>query len=206
MKFVCLCPKQKVQEQICVGQVRLPGVHDIGEGPRSSTLYEATLVPICGLISQIPAEGFHAVELILLKHLYGNQLWSSLLSSDVWCFIGRFVNCMIQRIYCFNCHACSSCVIWSSLVLVCIHIAVKWYCGVALQYYIYNISVLFILWCATTIVLFIRGWCTYLSNVDFFHNITSFTYFFVFTCLYLILSPISESVPRSCALITWNIC
>ncbi|XP_060832173.1 FIGNL1-interacting regulator of recombination and mitosis-like isoform X2 [Bombus pascuorum] len=78
-----------LQEEICVGQVRLPGVHDIGERSRSASIYEATIVPICGLISQIPADGFHAVELILLKHLLSNQLWSSLLSSDIWCFIGR---------------------------------------------------------------------------------------------------------------------
>ncbi|XP_076764071.1 FIGNL1-interacting regulator of recombination and mitosis [Xylocopa sonorina] len=78
-----------LQEEICVDQVRLPGVHDIGERSRPAALYEATLVPIYGLISQIPAEGFHAVELILLKHLLSDQLWSSLLSADIWCFIGR---------------------------------------------------------------------------------------------------------------------
>lgn len=75
-----------------MGQVKLPGVHDIGERSRSASIYEATIVPICGLISQIHADGFHAVELILLKHLFSDQLWSSLLSSDIWCFIGRFVN------------------------------------------------------------------------------------------------------------------
>ena len=78
-----------MQGEICTGEVRLPGAHDIGERPRQATLYEATLVPICGLISQIPVDGFHAVELILLKHLLSNELWSSLLSADVWCFIGR---------------------------------------------------------------------------------------------------------------------
>lgn len=72
--------------------MRLPGVHDIGERPRSASIYEATIVPICGLISQIPADGFQAIELILLKHLLSNQLWSSLLSSDIWCFVDRFVN------------------------------------------------------------------------------------------------------------------
>ncbi|KOC67475.1 Uncharacterized protein WH47_11654, partial [Habropoda laboriosa] len=78
-----------IQEEICVGEVRLQGVHDIGEKTRSATLYEVALVSICSLISQIPTEGFHAVELILLKHLLSNELWSSLLSSDIWCFIGR---------------------------------------------------------------------------------------------------------------------
>lgn len=75
-----------------VGQVRLPGVHDIGERPRSASIYEGTIVPICSLISQIPADGFQAVELILLKHLLSDQLWSSLLSSDIWCFVDRYVN------------------------------------------------------------------------------------------------------------------
>ncbi|XP_026671963.1 uncharacterized protein C1orf112 homolog isoform X2 [Ceratina calcarata] len=78
-----------IQEEICVGEARLPGVHDIGERQRSASLYEATLVSICGLISQIPAEGFYAIELILLKHLLGSQLWSSLLSADTWCFVAR---------------------------------------------------------------------------------------------------------------------
>ncbi|XP_012143724.1 FIGNL1-interacting regulator of recombination and mitosis isoform X2 [Megachile rotundata] len=78
-----------IQEEICVGEVKLPGAHEIGERPRQASLYEATLVPICSLISQIPADGFHAIELILLKHLLSIRLWSSLLSSDVWCFIGR---------------------------------------------------------------------------------------------------------------------
>lgn len=73
-------------------QIKIQGVHEIGERPRQASLYEATLVPICSLISQIPADGFYAVELILLKHLLSNKLWSSLLSSDVWCFIGRFAN------------------------------------------------------------------------------------------------------------------
>ncbi|KAK9310352.1 hypothetical protein QLX08_000345 [Tetragonisca angustula] len=78
-----------LQEEICVGQVRLPGIHDIGERPRSASIYEATIVPICGLISQIPPDGFHAIELILLKYLLSNQFWSSLLSSDIWCFVDR---------------------------------------------------------------------------------------------------------------------
>ncbi|XP_033176587.1 uncharacterized protein C1orf112 homolog isoform X2 [Bombus impatiens] len=86
---VALSNINHLQEEICVGQVKLPGVHDIGERSRSASIYEATIVPICGLISQIPADGFHAVELILLKHLLSNQLWSSLLSSDIWCFVGR---------------------------------------------------------------------------------------------------------------------
>ncbi|XP_061937111.1 FIGNL1-interacting regulator of recombination and mitosis-like [Apis cerana] len=86
---VALTNINHIQEEILVGQVRLPGVHDIGERPRSASIYEATIVPICGLISQIPADGFQAIELILLKHLLSNQLWSSLLSSDIWCFVDR---------------------------------------------------------------------------------------------------------------------
>nr|XP_034189327.1 uncharacterized protein C1orf112 homolog isoform X2 [Osmia lignaria]XP_034189334.1 uncharacterized protein C1orf112 homolog isoform X2 [Osmia lignaria] len=78
-----------IQEEICMGQIKIQGAHEIGERPEKASLYEATLVPICCLISQIPADGFHAMELILLKHLLNNRLWSSMLSSDVWCFIGR---------------------------------------------------------------------------------------------------------------------
>lgn len=79
----------ELQEEIHAAEIRLPGTQDIGERPRRATLYEVTLVSICGLISEIPADGFHALELILLKHLLSNRLWSSLLSSDIWCFIGR---------------------------------------------------------------------------------------------------------------------
>ncbi|XP_076635469.1 FIGNL1-interacting regulator of recombination and mitosis [Colletes latitarsis] len=78
-----------IQEEICTGEIRLPGAHDVGEKPREATLYEATLVPICALISDTPPDGFCAVELILLKHLLSRRLWSSLLSSDIWCFISR---------------------------------------------------------------------------------------------------------------------
>nr|XP_033340241.1 uncharacterized protein C1orf112-like [Megalopta genalis] len=78
-----------IQEDICAGDVKLPSSHDIGEQPRLATLYETTHVLICGLISQISPDGFYAVELILLKHLLSDRLWSALLSSDIWCFIGR---------------------------------------------------------------------------------------------------------------------
>ncbi|XP_015435189.1 PREDICTED: uncharacterized protein C1orf112-like [Dufourea novaeangliae] len=86
---IALTSINNIQEEICTGKVKLPGGHDIGERPRLATLYEATLVPICGLISHIPADGFFAVEWILLKHLFSNQLWGALLSSDIWCFVGR---------------------------------------------------------------------------------------------------------------------
>jgi len=79
-----------VNEEICTGDLRLPGAHKIGERPRLIGIYEATLVPFCSLISQIPPEGFHALELILLKHLLSGCFWRSLLSSDIWCFIGRW--------------------------------------------------------------------------------------------------------------------
>ncbi|XP_012530927.1 uncharacterized protein LOC105833618 [Monomorium pharaonis] len=78
-----------LEEEICAGDLRLLGVRRIDEGPRFVSIYEATLVSICNLISQIPPEGFHALELLLLKHLLSGHFWSSLLSSDIWCFIGR---------------------------------------------------------------------------------------------------------------------
>ncbi|XP_011144526.1 uncharacterized protein C1orf112 [Harpegnathos saltator] len=80
---------EHLQGEIIVGELRLPGNHEIGERPRLAGIYEATLVPICDLVSQIPSEAFHALELLLLKHLLSGRFWSSLLSSDVWCFIGR---------------------------------------------------------------------------------------------------------------------
>ncbi|XP_018366952.1 PREDICTED: uncharacterized protein LOC108763642 [Trachymyrmex cornetzi] len=78
-----------LEEKICAEDLRLPGVCGIGERIRFVSIYEATLVSVCNLASQIPPEGFHALELLLLKHLLSGNFWSSLLSSDVWCFIGR---------------------------------------------------------------------------------------------------------------------
>ncbi|XP_078041227.1 FIGNL1-interacting regulator of recombination and mitosis isoform X2 [Augochlora pura] len=86
---VALTSISDIQEDICAGDIKLPGGHDAGERPRLATLYETTHVLICGLISQVPPDGFCAIELILLKHLLSDRLWSALLSSDIWCFIGR---------------------------------------------------------------------------------------------------------------------
>ncbi|KAL0132514.1 hypothetical protein PUN28_000332 [Cardiocondyla obscurior] len=76
-------------EEICAGDLQLPEVHEIGVESRFVGIYEATLVSICNLVSQILPENFHALELLLLKHLLSGYFWCSLLSSDVWCFIGR---------------------------------------------------------------------------------------------------------------------
>ncbi|XP_018406843.1 PREDICTED: uncharacterized protein LOC108782939 [Cyphomyrmex costatus] len=78
-----------LEEEICAEDLRLSSVCGIGERIRFVSIYEATLVSVCNLASQIPPEGFHALELFLLKHLLSDHFWSSLLSSDVWCFIGR---------------------------------------------------------------------------------------------------------------------
>ncbi|XP_077269468.1 FIGNL1-interacting regulator of recombination and mitosis isoform X1 [Temnothorax americanus] len=80
---------EHLEEEICVGDLRLSSVRTIGEGPRFVGIYEATLVSVCNLVSQILPEDFHVLELLLLKHLLSGHLWCSLLSSDVWCFIGR---------------------------------------------------------------------------------------------------------------------
>ncbi|RLU24367.1 hypothetical protein DMN91_002455 [Ooceraea biroi] len=77
------------EEEICTEKSRLLGAHEIGERPRLINIYEATLVPVCGLVTQITPEAFCTVELLLLKHLLSGCLWSSLLSSDVWYFIAR---------------------------------------------------------------------------------------------------------------------
>ncbi|XP_076276645.1 FIGNL1-interacting regulator of recombination and mitosis isoform X2 [Lasioglossum baleicum] len=86
---VALTSISDIQEEICTGDIKLLGGHDIGEKPRSATLYETTQVLICCLISRIPPDGFYAVELILLKHVFSDRLWSALLSADIWCFVAR---------------------------------------------------------------------------------------------------------------------
>ncbi|KAL6268685.1 hypothetical protein P5V15_001815 [Pogonomyrmex californicus] len=80
---------QHFEEELCVGDLQLLGSQGIGERPRLIGIYEATLVAVCNLVCQIPSEDFHALELLLLKYLLSDHFWSSLLSSDVWCFIGR---------------------------------------------------------------------------------------------------------------------
>ncbi|XP_076651828.1 FIGNL1-interacting regulator of recombination and mitosis [Halictus rubicundus] len=86
---VALTSISDMQDEICAGDIKLLGGHDVGEKPRLATLYETTQVLICGLISQIPPDGFCAIELILLKHVFSDRLWSALLSTDIWCFIAR---------------------------------------------------------------------------------------------------------------------
>ncbi|EZA53033.1 hypothetical protein X777_07211 [Ooceraea biroi] len=89
MPYECHCKWSLVEEEICTEKSRLLGAHEIGERPRLINIYEATLVPVCGLVTQITPEAFCTVELLLLKHLLSGCLWSSLLSSDVWYFIAR---------------------------------------------------------------------------------------------------------------------
>ncbi|XP_025262500.1 uncharacterized protein C1orf112 homolog isoform X2 [Camponotus floridanus] len=75
-------------EEICIGEFRLSGIDEIG-GSRLISVYEATLIFFCNLISKIQLKDFHTLETLLLKHLLCGHFWSSLLSSDVWCFIAR---------------------------------------------------------------------------------------------------------------------
>ncbi|KMQ92666.1 hypothetical protein RF55_7314 [Lasius niger] len=77
-------------EEICVGELRLSGdCHEIDGPPQLISVYEATLIFFCNLVSKIRSEDFHTLETLLLKYLLCGHFWSSLLSSDVWCFIGR---------------------------------------------------------------------------------------------------------------------
>ncbi|XP_029661974.1 uncharacterized protein C1orf112 homolog [Formica exsecta] len=76
-------------EEICVGELKLLGTHEIGGSLPLINVYEATLIFFCDLVSKIRPEDFHTLETLLLKYLLCGHFWSSLLSSDVWCFIGR---------------------------------------------------------------------------------------------------------------------
>ncbi|CAL1677663.1 unnamed protein product [Lasius platythorax] len=77
-------------EEICVGELRLSGdCHEIDGPPQLISVYETTLIFFCNLVSKIRSEDFHTLETLLLKYLLCGHFWSSLLSSDVWCFIGR---------------------------------------------------------------------------------------------------------------------
>ncbi|XP_050447562.1 uncharacterized protein C1orf112-like [Cataglyphis hispanica] len=76
-------------EEICVGELKLSSTHEISGSSRLIGVYEATLIFFCDLVSKIRPEDFHTLEKLLLKYLLCGHFWSSLLSSDVWCFIGR---------------------------------------------------------------------------------------------------------------------
>ncbi|XP_020281492.1 uncharacterized protein C1orf112-like isoform X2 [Pseudomyrmex gracilis] len=87
---VALTHIEHIKEEICVGELRVPLKCETSEQPILVSIYEATLVRICGLVSKISPEDFHvSIEQILLKHLLSGYLWSSLLSADVWYFIGK---------------------------------------------------------------------------------------------------------------------
>ncbi|XP_012287380.1 uncharacterized protein C1orf112-like [Orussus abietinus] len=77
-----------LDEELCAGRVRIFDCEDNVEEQKSITIYEATVIPICLLIYELPAEKFNAIELLLSKQLLSGKLWSSLLALDVWCFVG----------------------------------------------------------------------------------------------------------------------
>lgn len=69
-------------------KVTMPAVPGNPEKKRS--LYEFFCTNICGLIGSWPARHFKIVENVLLKNLLHPNFYCKILSSDVWCFIGRY--------------------------------------------------------------------------------------------------------------------
>ena len=79
----------KVQLEICLGKLQLRISRNLGDAPKPITIYEETFLMIWGLICQVPASDFGTIENILAKHLMSGKFWSSLLTTDLWCMIGR---------------------------------------------------------------------------------------------------------------------
>ncbi|XP_033224134.1 uncharacterized protein C1orf112-like [Belonocnema kinseyi] len=86
---VALANIDLLQLEICLGKLQLQVPRNLGEAPKSMTIYEETLLMIWGLICQVPAADFGAIEQLLVKHLMSGKFWTSLLTTDIWCMIGR---------------------------------------------------------------------------------------------------------------------
>ena len=79
-----------VSNEICSGKLKVQLCNDVGQGSYKTDIYECTCLNIIAIACQIPQSDFPELELLLLNHLLSDGFFSSLLSSDVWCFICRY--------------------------------------------------------------------------------------------------------------------
>lgn len=80
--FICL------QEELCVGEL-LSSNYNFEGKTDPIDIYSATLLSVCKLVILVPCDHFNIIENLLLKYLLCGSFWCSLLSSDIWYFIGR---------------------------------------------------------------------------------------------------------------------
>ncbi|XP_043474828.1 uncharacterized protein C1orf112 homolog isoform X2 [Leptopilina heterotoma] len=78
-----------LQLEICLGKLQVEVTRNLGESPKTLTIYEETFTMCWGLICQVTPSDFGRIENLLVKYLMSGNYWSSLLTVDVWCIISR---------------------------------------------------------------------------------------------------------------------
>ncbi|XP_043286143.1 uncharacterized protein [Venturia canescens] len=89
--------------EFLMGRIRVPvrtvsifgDIEDLG-------LYETSLKLLCHFVSGVSCDYFSVVEMSLLEHLVNGELWSCLLSCDVWSFLAA--NSSAE--WCYECVSC----------------------------------------------------------------------------------------------------
>ncbi|OXU19968.1 hypothetical protein TSAR_012868 [Trichomalopsis sarcophagae] len=85
----CFKNIDRLTREICVGKQEIQLSRDAGQGFYVANIYEATCLSIFSLVCHIPDADFSELVILLIKHLLSGGFFSSLLSSDVWCFLCR---------------------------------------------------------------------------------------------------------------------
>ncbi|XP_069794390.1 FIGNL1-interacting regulator of recombination and mitosis isoform X2 [Narcine bancroftii] len=70
--------------------VQLPGVMSKGQAQKTVSLYEYMCTHLCSFVTSIPASYFPKLEYSLLEAVLGPHMLTSLLASDIWCFLARY--------------------------------------------------------------------------------------------------------------------
>lgn len=78
-----------LQLEICLGEIQVTVIRNLGRSPKSLTIYEETFTMSWGLICQVTSSDFGIIENLLVKYLMTGNYWSSLLTVDLWCIISR---------------------------------------------------------------------------------------------------------------------
>ncbi|XP_011495016.1 PREDICTED: uncharacterized protein C1orf112-like [Ceratosolen solmsi marchali] len=85
----CFQNIDKLTTDICMGELQIQVSQDVAQGSYTANIYEATFLGICALVCQTKNSDFSQLTILLLRYLLSGNFFSSLLSSDVWCFICR---------------------------------------------------------------------------------------------------------------------
>ncbi|XP_062857293.1 FIGNL1-interacting regulator of recombination and mitosis isoform X2 [Trichomycterus rosablanca] len=70
--------------------VRLPGVMLHGQAQSTVSLHQHVCVHLCGCVAALPAQHFPALERSLLDSVLQSDTQTTVLSTDVWCFLARY--------------------------------------------------------------------------------------------------------------------